>query len=298
VSAAQATILIVDDEAQNRRLLEALLEAAGYATTCAADAEEALASIVRRPPDLVLLDVMMPGMDGNELARVLKAGPSTASIPIIMVTANSDRAARLVSLDAGADDFLSKPVDRAELWLRVRNLLRVKSYGDLLQQQGTRLEEEVRVRTADLQRFRTAMDATADGIFLVERASMRFIEVNATACALFGYAREELLALGPGQLSPDSGVRIDDACDEIILRHAGGGAHGRMPDAAQGRLELPRRSQPAGASCRTASGSSSRSCATSPNAWKPGGRCTTWPTSTGSRTCPTAACSTRPWPPR
>jgi len=222
VSAAQATILIVDDEAQNRRLLEALLQAAGYATTSAADAEEALACIARRPPDLVLLDVMMPGMDGNELARVLKSAPATASIPIIMVTANSDRAARLVSLDAGAEDFLSKPVDRAELWLRVRNLLRVKAYGDLLQQQGTLLEEEVRVRTADLQRFRTAMDATADGIFLVERASMRFIEVNVTACAMLGYTREELLALGPGQLTPESGVRPEDACDEIILRHAGG----------------------------------------------------------------------------
>jgi diguanylate cyclase (GGDEF)-like protein/PAS domain S-box-containing protein len=222
VSSTPATILIVDDEAHNRRLLEALLHAAGYATESAADADEALAFVARRPPDLILLDVMMPGIDGNELARMLKSAPATASIPIIMVTANSDRAARLASLEAGAEDFLGKPVDRAELWLRVRNLLRVKNYADLLQQQGTRLEEEVRVRTADLQRFRTAMDATADGIFLVECASMRFVEVNATACALFGYTREELLALGPGQLAPESGVRFEDACEEIILKHARG----------------------------------------------------------------------------
>jgi len=222
VSAKPASILIVDDEAQNRRLMEALLHAAGYVTASAADAREALACVARQPPDLILLDVMMPGMDGNELARTLKSEPATASIPIIMVTANSDRAARLTSLDAGAEDFLSKPVDRAELWLRVRNLLRVKNYGDLLQQHGTRLEEEVRVRTADLQRFRTAMDATADAIFLIERSSMRFVEVNATACAMLGYSRDELLALGPGPLVPEQGVRIEEAFDEIIRMNSGG----------------------------------------------------------------------------
>ena len=120
-----ATILIVDDEVQNRKLLEALLRPEGYFTFSAADGEEALALIAQRAPDLILLDIMMPGMDGYQVARVLKAGSATSSIPIIMVTAQDDRAARLASLTAGAEDILTKPVDRAELWLRVRNLLRL-----------------------------------------------------------------------------------------------------------------------------------------------------------------------------
>ena len=131
-----ATILIVDDEIQNRKLLEALLRPEGYLTLGAANGEEALASIAQRPPDLILLDIMMPGMDGYEVASILKANPNTSNIPIIMVTAQDDRCARLASLTAGAEDILTKPIDRAELWLRMRNLLRLRAASEesLLQQ--------------------------------------------------------------------------------------------------------------------------------------------------------------------
>ncbi len=216
MNAGPATILIVDDEAQNRKLLEALLHPAGYATVCAANGDEALVCVARQAPDLILLDVMMPGIDGYAVARALKSDPASAHIPIIMVTAHSAHGARIAGLDAGAEDFLSKPVDRAELWLRVRNLLRTKHYADLLQRQGTILEEEVQVRTADLQRFRTAMDATADAIFLVDRETMAFIEVNATACTMLRYTRAELLQMGPRQVSPESNVPLEEAYDEII----------------------------------------------------------------------------------
>jgi CheY-like chemotaxis protein len=130
------TILIVDDEMQNRKLLEALLQPEGYLTVSAANGQEALASVQVRAPDLILLDIMMPGMDGYEVASILKANPDTSSIPIIMVTAQDDRCARLASLTAGAEDILTKPVDRAELWLRVRNLLRLRASSEqsLLQQ--------------------------------------------------------------------------------------------------------------------------------------------------------------------
>lgn len=127
----RSTILIVDDEAQNRRLLAVLLQPEGYRTSSAASGEEALASISQSVPDLILLDIMMPGIDGYQVASILKANPATANIPIIMVTAHMERSARLAGLDAGAEDFLTKPVDRAELWLRVRNLLRLKAFGDL-----------------------------------------------------------------------------------------------------------------------------------------------------------------------
>ena len=125
-----ASILIVDDKNQNRKLLETLLRPEGYLTRSAASGEAALASIAQSPPDLILLDIMMPGMDGYQVAGALKANPATSNIPIIMVTAYGDRDARLAGLNAGAEDFLSKPIDRTELWLRVRNLLRLKALGD------------------------------------------------------------------------------------------------------------------------------------------------------------------------
>jgi signal transduction histidine kinase len=146
-----ATILIVDDERKSRRLLEALLLPEGYLTQSAASGEEALTLIAQRAPDLILLDVMMPGMNGYEVASVLKANPAVSNIPIIMLTALTDRGTRLAGLEAGAEDFLTKPVDRAELWLRVRNLLRLKEFGDFLQNHGRILEEQVQARTSQLQ---------------------------------------------------------------------------------------------------------------------------------------------------
>jgi len=213
---APATILIVDDEPANRRLLEALLRPEGYQTLAAANGEAALAMAVARAPDLILLDVMMPGIDGYEVARRLKADPATSPIPIIMVTAQADRQAHLSGLNAGADEFLTKPVERAELWLRVRNLLRLKSFGDFLIDHNAILERQVRARSADLLRFRMAMDATADAIMLVERLSMRFIEVNATACEMLGYARAELLQLGPANISSSTSAELAQAYDAII----------------------------------------------------------------------------------
>ena len=151
MSTAARNILIVDDELPNRKLLEALLRPEGYITRCACSGPEALALVATSRPDLILLDVMMPQMDGFEVVTLLKADPSTANIPVIMVTAQIDREARVAGLRAGAEEFLTKPVDRIELWLRVRNLLRLKAYSDLLRDQGDILEAQVRARTLELQ---------------------------------------------------------------------------------------------------------------------------------------------------
>lgn len=127
---ANATILIVDDEIDNREQLEELLRPEGYQTVSAASGKQALVAVADQVPDLILLDVTMPGMDGYEVASRLKANPVTANIPIIMVTAQAGRAARVVGLNSGAEEYLTRPVDSAELSLRVRNLLRLKAIGD------------------------------------------------------------------------------------------------------------------------------------------------------------------------
>jgi CheY-like chemotaxis protein len=98
---APATIPIVDDESQNHRLRQALVGHEGYVTRTASDGEDALAAIGDDPPDRILLDVMMPGLDGRQVAIALKANPAASEIPIIMVTAQTDREARLAGLDAG-----------------------------------------------------------------------------------------------------------------------------------------------------------------------------------------------------
>ena len=220
MSIAAPTILIVDDEAQNRRLLAVLLRPEGYRTESAASGEEALSAVAHCAPDLILLDIMMPGIDGYQVASILKANVATANIPIIMVTAHSERGARIAGLEAGAEEFLTKPVDRTELWLRVRNLLRLKAYG-VLQEHSFVLEQQVAARTADLQRFRTAMDATADAIMLVSRDTMRFVEVNATSCKMLGYTRAEMLALGPAAVGAATRAELEQVYDTVIAEPVG-----------------------------------------------------------------------------
>jgi PAS domain S-box-containing protein len=136
-----ATILIVDNQLADCELLERMLSPEGYLTLRATSGVEALAIIAKTVPDLILLDVMMPGLDGNQVTNILKADPVTSGIPIIMVTAQSERGFRLESLNAGAEDFLTKPVIRTELWLRVRNLLRLKTLGDVQKKYALLLEQ-------------------------------------------------------------------------------------------------------------------------------------------------------------
>jgi CheY-like chemotaxis protein len=116
-------ILVVDDERDNLELLQVVLAHEGFHARTVSCGADAITTVAAEPPDLILLDVMMPGMDGYEVARYLKNDPATAHIPIIMITALDTRAARKLAQDAGAEDFVTKPLDRGDLCARVWRLL-------------------------------------------------------------------------------------------------------------------------------------------------------------------------------
>jgi adenylate cyclase len=148
-----ARILVLDDQRANAELLAEALRGRGYEASTANDGPSAIELINRTRPDMVISDILMPGMDGYELCRKLRATPATALLPVILVTSLDAHAERVKGLEAGADDFLSKPVNWQELFARVRSLLRVKSLQDELKQLNQKLEQRVIEQVAQLHRL-------------------------------------------------------------------------------------------------------------------------------------------------
>jgi putative two-component system response regulator len=126
----QGTVLVVDDLAANVKLLERLLTFEGYGVLIAGDGQEAVDAVHREDPDLVIMDVRMPRLDGFAACRVLKADPRSRLTPVVLMTGAAEREDRVRAIDAGADDFLMKPIDATELKARVRSLVRLKRYTD------------------------------------------------------------------------------------------------------------------------------------------------------------------------
>ena len=139
---APPRILITDDQPMNVDILQSRLAVHGYEILTATDGEEALASARAQLPDLILLDIMMPKMDGIEVCRLLKEDGALPFMPIIMVTAKADSKDIVAGLEAGADEYLTKPVDQAALVARVQSMLRIKALHDTVQEQATRLETQ------------------------------------------------------------------------------------------------------------------------------------------------------------
>ena len=135
-------ILVVDDVLDNVDILQLRLESQGFEVITAADGEEALAVIRDKLPDLVLLDIQMPKLDGIETVKQLKADKALPFIPVIMVTARADAKDVVAGLEAGGDDYLTKPVDQAALVARARAMLRIKALHDTVQEQAHRLEDQ------------------------------------------------------------------------------------------------------------------------------------------------------------
>lgn len=136
----QRKILAVDDTPENLRLLEAILTARGYQLVTAPSGTAGLEAVHREQPDLVLLDIVMPDLNGYDVCRRLRDDPATRFLPIVMITASGDQE-RVQALEAGADDFIAKPFNQLELLARVRSLLRLKEYYDTIRQQSSELAE-------------------------------------------------------------------------------------------------------------------------------------------------------------
>jgi len=179
------TILIVDDHAANRETLLALLEGEAFDLLEAETGAEAVRIATERLPDLILLDVMMPGMDGFEVCRRLRAQPSTAEAPVILVTALDDHTSRLTGIEAGADDFIAKPFNRAELRARVRTITRLNRYARLHR-------ERAKVELADrrIREQAALLDLDPDAIIVLD--DHQHVEFwNRGAEALYGWPVEE-----------------------------------------------------------------------------------------------------------
>jgi putative two-component system response regulator len=203
-AASAGTILVVDDLEANVRLLERLLRRDGHRVLIARDGAEAIAQVERHPPDVILMDVVMPTLDGFETCRRLKENPSTRLVPIVLLTAMQESGGRVRGLEAGADDFLRKPVDPAELSARVQSLVRLKRYTDDLD-----TAESV---ILSLGLTIEARDATTDGH--CQRLARYAVDLGREA----GLAEDELAALAKGGFLHDIGkVGIPDA---ILLKPA------------------------------------------------------------------------------
>jgi two-component system cell cycle response regulator len=194
-----ARVLVVDDILSNVKLLEAKLTAEYFEVITAFNGLECLARMDEGAPDIVLLDVMMPGMDGFEVCRRIKSNPKTAHVPVVMVTALDQPSDRVAGLDAGADDFLTKPVDDSALFARVRSLVRLKMMTD-----------ELRMR-----------ESTGQGMGLIDPAET-LIENNLSGRILVIEDRAESVAWFASALKPVHEVSAADTFEEALVRVKGG----------------------------------------------------------------------------
>jgi diguanylate cyclase (GGDEF)-like protein/PAS domain S-box-containing protein len=208
----RARILVVDDEPVNVQLLEFLLKTTGYEQVSSTTDPRQVASLhLQHRFDLIILDLQMPHMDGFQVMEALKPMELGSWLPVLVVTAEPDK--KLAALEAGARDFIGKPFDTVEVLTRIRNLLEVRLFHKESQDYGARMERKVRDRTAELQRFRGAMDATADAIFLVDARSMAMLDVSDGACRMLGFSREALLRIDPVALGLAERAQLERYAD-------------------------------------------------------------------------------------
>lgn len=202
---SQNKILIVDDEERNVKLLDALCTNLGYKVIAASNGKEAIEITKLESPDLILMDVMMPEMNGFEATEILKSDDKCKHIPVIILTALGEKKDRIAGIQKGANDFLTKPFDTQELALRIANNLLIKDHHDFIINHNTILEEEVQKRTHELQKAYEEIDATyqkmqASYIETIQRlniaAEYKDEETGAHISRISLYTKELAAALG------------------------------------------------------------------------------------------------------
>ena len=193
-------ILVVDDQPQNIELLEAYLVPQGYEIVKAANGEEALEKLSGNQIDLILLDVMMPGMDGFEVTRRVRQDNTHRLLPIILVTALRETEDRVKGIEAGCDDFISKPVDKIELLARVRSLLKVKAYNDLMSNYRKELET-AKIYAQEAREYAESIINTVREPLIVLDQDLRVVKASRSFYDVFKVKPEETM----GQLIYDLG---------------------------------------------------------------------------------------------
>jgi two-component system cell cycle response regulator len=238
-------ILIVDDHPDNVEVLKVRLEALGYRTVTASDGETALRIVDKSPPDLILLDVMMPHMDGNEVARRIKGDKALPFIPIIMQTALDTTQGKVTGLDSGADDYITKPINYAELQARMTASLRIKALQDKLAEMAItdaltgvfnrrhldetldemfdhseRLHEPLALAMFDIDHFKRVNDKHGHLVGDVVLAQFaRHLKHLARDIDRIGrYGGEEFMVLLPGTV-PDAGVTFAERVRQEVEKH-------------------------------------------------------------------------------
>jgi putative two-component system response regulator len=176
---ASYTVLIVDDEESSVGFLKSLCAKAGYAVEEARNGKEALACVSRHHPDVILMDVAMPEMNGFEATGILKSDSTTMNIPIIMLTGLSSRENIYTGISKGANDFLLKPYDAEELLLRIKNHLKIKDYHELLERYNSALEEKVKEKTAGLREALGQLDETYERLKLAHADTIHKLALTA-----------------------------------------------------------------------------------------------------------------------
>ena len=243
-------ILVVDDEPHNRTLLKDSLEARGYRIEEAENGQEALNRIEASPPDAILLDLMMPGMDGFETCRLIKQNPRTKAIPVLMVTAMTDREERLAGIKEGASDFLTKPIDLQEVIIRVGNAIRVKKLMDELQSSYAHVQKLV-LRTdltfkiieelleplssivGSLEQLKATMPAGTEPRRLLRKAQGSALDLEGTINSLVEVARLETQEL-PLNLTS---LPLNDIVSDVAADVGSHGASGRI-ECLEGDLRV------------------------------------------------------------
>lgn len=208
---SKARIAIIDDEPLNVKIVRKHLQGVGYENfVTSSEAATAMQLIAAERPDVVLLDVMMPGVDGIQIVQAIRADDSLAHLPVLILTASTDAAIKFKALEAGATDFLSKPVDPSDLIPRVRNALLVKAHYDHLASYSEQLEQKVRLRTAELElsRLQVVHCLARAGEYRDDNTGRHVIRVARFANVLardLGFSESQATMLGTAALLHDVG---------------------------------------------------------------------------------------------